>query len=64
MRASVFIAVPAFAAAVFAQSVRLEARLEPLTTISLSSDVSLTFLHHDVTIFDVSALLSANVVLR
>ena len=43
MRASVFIAVPAFAAAVFAQSVRLKARLEPLTTIALSSDVSLTF---------------------
>lgn len=32
MRASVFIAVPAFAAAVFAQSVRLESRLQLLST--------------------------------
>lgn len=41
MRTSVFIAVPVFAAAVFAQTVRLEARLQPLTTVALSSDVSL-----------------------
>ena len=42
MRASVFIAVPAFAAAVFAQSVRPESRSQPLTTIALSFDVFLT----------------------
>ena len=40
MRTSVFIAVPAFAAAVFAQTVRLESRLQPLTTIALSSTPS------------------------
>ena len=42
MRASVLIAVPAFAVAVFAQSVRLESRFQPLTTIALSFDVFLT----------------------
>lgn len=42
MRTSVFIAVPAFVAAVLAQSVRLEARLQPLTIIAPSADVSLT----------------------
>ena len=42
MRASVFIAIPAFAAAVFAQSVRFESRLQPLTAIARSFDVFLT----------------------
>ena len=42
MRTSVFIAIPAFAAAVFAQSVRLESPLHSLTAIALSFDVFLT----------------------
>ena len=42
MRTSVFIAIPAFAVAVFAQSVRLESRLHPLTTVSPSIAVFIT----------------------
>lgn len=63
MRASVFLAVPAFAVAVFAQSVRLKFTFQPLTTIALNFDVFLTSAAITIlTRLHVSALVLASVV--